>query len=107
MLKVRHDHTPRNRLSAESSLAVTRRTFLARAATSALALTCGATVARAAESAAAGNERELIDAAIPAHALAPPRKPRKLLIFDLNVNYGGHASIPTANLAFELMGRKP
>ncbi|MFW6161551.1 MAG: ThuA domain-containing protein [Planctomycetota bacterium] len=35
-----------------------------------------------------------------------PRKPRKLLIFDLNVGYGGHRSIATANLAFELMGRK-
>ena len=48
----------------------------------------------------------MIEAAIPARAFAAPRKPRKLLIFDLNVNYGGHGSIPTANLAFELMGRK-
>ena len=103
---MRHDHPPRNPLSAEPSLAVTRRAFLARAATGALALTCGATAVRAAETAAAGNERELIEAAIPARAFAPPRKPRKLLIFDRNVNYGGHASIPTANLAFELMGRK-
>src|ERR1017187_2213955 len=106
MLKVRHDHTPRTRLSAESSLAVTRRAFLARAATSALALTCGAPAVRAAETAAAGNERELIEAAIPARAFAPSRKPRRLLIFDRNVNYGGDGSIPTANLAFELMGRK-
>ena len=73
MLKVRHDHTPRNPLSAESSLAVTRRAFLARAATSALVLTCGATAIRAAETAAAGNERELIEAAIPARAFAKPR----------------------------------
>ena len=85
---------------------MTRRAFLARAATGALALTCGPTVVRAAETAAAGNERELIEAALPARAFAPPRKPRKLLIFDLNVNYGGHGSIPTANLAFTLMGRK-
>jgi len=82
---------------------MTRRTFLA---TSALAFTCGATAVRAAATAAPGNERELIEAAIPARAFALPRKPRKLLIFDLNVNYGGHSSIPTANLAFELMGRK-
>ena len=106
MLKVRHDHTPRNLLPTEPALVLTRRAFLARAATSALALTCGATAVRSAETAAAGNERELIDAAIPARAFAPPRKPRKLLIFDRNVNYGGHGSIPTANLAFELMGRK-
>ena len=106
MLKERLNHTPRNSCPPEPAPALTRRAFLARAATSALALTCGATAVRAAETAAAGNERDLIEAAIPARAFAPPRKPRKLLIFDRNVNYGGHASIPTANLAFELMGRK-
>ena len=89
-----------------SPFAVTRRAFLARAATGALALTCGPAVVRAAQTPAGSNERELIEAAIPARAFAPPRKPRKLLIFDRNVNYGGHGSIPTANLAFELMGRK-
>ena len=47
-----------------------------------------------------------IEAAIPAKALVQPRKPRKLLIFDLNVGYGGHGSIVTANHAFTLMGRK-
>lgn len=52
------------------------------------------------------EQREKIEAAIPARAVAPPAKPRKLLIFDLNVGYGGHASIPTANLAFTLMGQK-
>jgi type 1 glutamine amidotransferase/sugar phosphate isomerase/epimerase len=106
MLKVRHDQTARNPLLVEPSLPLTRRAFLARAATGALALSCSPTFVRAAEAAAAGNERELIEAAIPTRAFAPPRKPRKLLIFDLNVNYGGHGSIPTANLAFELMGRK-
>ncbi len=106
MLNGRHHHSPPNPLPAEPSLAVTRRAFLARAATGTLALTCGATAVRAAETAPAGDERALIEAAIPARAFAPPRKPRKLLIFDRNVNYGGHASIPTANLAFELMGRK-
>ena len=51
-------------------------------------------------------ERLNIEAAIPGAAFAKPLKPRKLLIFELNVNYGGHASIPTADLAFTLMGRK-
>ena len=51
-------------------------------------------------------DRRNVEAAIPGTAMAKPLKPRKLLIFDLNVNYGGHASIPTANLAFTLMGRK-
>jgi len=106
MLKEHQDHSHRNRLPAEPALALTRRAFLARATTSALALTCGASAVRAAETAAGSNERDLIEAAIPARAFAQPRKPRKLLIFDRNVNYGGHASIPTANLAFELMGRK-
>jgi type 1 glutamine amidotransferase/sugar phosphate isomerase/epimerase len=87
-------------------LGVTRRAFLARAATGAVALTGGPAILRAAQPPAADTERDLIEAAIPARAFAPPRKPRKLLIFDRNVNYGGHSSIPTANLAFDLMGRK-
>ena len=62
-------------------------------------------------SAAAGpavseTDRQRIEAALPARAPAPPRKPRKLLIFDLNVGYPGHGSIRAANLAFTLMGRK-
>lgn len=51
-------------------------------------------------------ERQKIEAALPKQAPAQPRKPRKLLIFDLNVGYGGHRSIQTANLAFTLMGKK-
>jgi len=51
-------------------------------------------------------DRRKIEAAIPAEAPARPAKPRKLLIFDLNVGYGGHASIPFANLAFTRMGQK-
>jgi len=47
-----------------------------------------------------------IEAAIPAEAPARPAKPRTLLIFDLNVGYGGHASIPFANWAFTRMGQK-
>ncbi len=52
------------------------------------------------------EQRRRIEAAIPSKAFAAPRKNRKLLIFDLNVGYGGHGSIPTANLAFTLMGQK-
>jgi type 1 glutamine amidotransferase len=52
------------------------------------------------------EQRQKVEAALPAKAFITPHKPRRLLIFDLNVNYGGHASIPTANLAFTLMGAK-
>ncbi len=55
---------------------------------------------------AAEGERQKIEAALPAKAPAKPTKARKLLIFDLNVGYPGHRSIPTANLAFTLMGEK-
>jgi hypothetical protein len=51
-------------------------------------------------------ERAKIEAAIPEKAPATPAKPRKLLIFDLNVGYPGHRSIPYANLAFTRMGQK-
>ncbi|MCX7427448.1 MAG: ThuA domain-containing protein [Planctomycetia bacterium] len=46
------------------------------------------------------------DAAIPAKAPATPRSPRKLLIYDGNVGYGGHGSIAYANHAFTRMGEK-
>jgi type 1 glutamine amidotransferase len=52
------------------------------------------------------EERARIEAALPARAPAVPRKPRRLLVFDRNVNYGGHASIPYANLAIQLMGER-
>jgi len=100
------DCNSRDPTPGASASAVTRRGFLARAATGALALTCSPSLVRAAPAPAAGSEREQIEAAIPSRAFVPPRKPRRLLIFDGNVNYGGHGSIPTANLAFELMGRK-
>ncbi len=100
------DHHPSDPAPGEPVCALTRRAFLARAATGALALTCGPAIVRAAPAAAAGGERELVAAALPARAFATPRKARKLLVFDRNVSYGGHGSIPTASLAFELMGRK-
>jgi type 1 glutamine amidotransferase len=52
------------------------------------------------------EERLKIEQAIPATAPAAPRKSRKLLAFDLNVGYPGHRSIPHANLAITLMGKK-
>jgi type 1 glutamine amidotransferase len=52
------------------------------------------------------EERIKIEQAIPAKAPATPRKPRRLLVFDLNVGYPGHGSIQHANLAFTLMGKQ-
>jgi type 1 glutamine amidotransferase len=86
---------------------ITRRNFLRRTFTTAgiLALP-GFTLAARGEAAGESEERKRIEAALPAKAFVTPRKPRKLLIFDLNVGYGGHASIRTANLAFTMMGAK-
>jgi type 1 glutamine amidotransferase len=81
---------------------IRRREFLARTATASVLLKMP--WLQAAEVPPA--ERERIEAALPARAFVPPRRPRKLLIFDLNVGYGGHGSIRTANLAFTLMGQK-
>jgi len=47
-----------------------------------------------------------IISALPDRATVKPDKPRRLLIFDLNVNYGGHPSSAYANVAFKLMGEK-
>ncbi len=87
---------------------ITRRIFLSGTAAAAGMLACPWPAADAADLPVAIDpaEQQKIEAAIPAKALVVPRRPRKLLIFDLNVNYGGHRSIPTANLAFTLMGRK-
>lgn len=52
------------------------------------------------------EDQARVAAAIPTRAFAKPLKKRTLLIYDGNVNYGGHASIPTANYAFTLMGRR-
>src|SRR5687768_16905774 len=52
------------------------------------------------------EERQKLEAALPQRAPAVPKKPRKLLVMDLNVAYGGHRSIPHANLAVELMGKR-
>lgn len=51
-------------------------------------------------------DRAKIMEALPEKAVVSPEKPRKLLIFDLNVIYGGHPSRFYANLAFQEMGKK-
>jgi len=52
------------------------------------------------------EDRAKIMAALPEAAPASPKQPRKLLIFDVNVVYGGHPSRFYANLAFQEMGKK-
>jgi hypothetical protein len=52
------------------------------------------------------EDRQKLEAALPESAAAKPKKPRKLLVVDLNVAYGGHRSIPHANLVLELMGKR-
>jgi type 1 glutamine amidotransferase/sugar phosphate isomerase/epimerase len=52
------------------------------------------------------KERDLIEQALPSRASVQAQRPRRLLIFDLNVNYGGHGSIDYANYAFARMGQK-
>ena len=50
--------------------------------------------------------RQKMDAAIPAQPQAKPRKPRKLLVIDLQVGYPGHPSIPYANYVLEQYGKR-
>ncbi len=52
------------------------------------------------------EDRAKILAALPEQAPVPPKEARKLLIFDVNVVYGGHPSRFYANLAFQEMGKK-
>jgi len=87
---------------------VTRRAFLRRTGGIVAALLLGSATGPMARAQASEDSQQLqrIEQAIPTEAPAVPRRPRKLLIFDLNVNYGGHASIPTANTAFALMGKR-
>ncbi len=89
-------------MKPQSERTISRRLFLRSTATAAAGVLSAPWLAAAADA----SQRQKIEAALPAKAFAPPRKPRRLLIFELNVNYGGHASIPTANEAFTLMGRR-
>ncbi len=50
------------------------------------------------------EERELIDAAVPRQAIVKPKKPRKVLVTDLQM-YSGHTTIPHGNLLLELMAK--
>jgi len=95
---------PKNDLRTQS---ITRRNFLSgSAATAAGILVVPTSWNTITEAKVSDEQRQRIEAAIPSKAFVSPHKNRKLLIFDLNVGYGGHASIPTANLAFTLMGKK-
>ncbi len=84
----------------------TRRDFLAHTAATAGALAVPWLGLAPTQAAVKPHERQRIEAAIPGKAFVQPRKHRRLLIFELNVGYGGHGSIPTASLAFTLMGEK-
>lgn len=50
--------------------------------------------------------QQQIDAVLPPSAPAEVSQPRKLLIYDGNVGYGGHRSIAYANYAFQRMGER-
>jgi type 1 glutamine amidotransferase/sugar phosphate isomerase/epimerase len=52
------------------------------------------------------EDKQKIDAALPNSAPAKPKKPRKLLVLDFNVAYGGHRSIPAENYALDMMGKR-
>jgi type 1 glutamine amidotransferase/sugar phosphate isomerase/epimerase len=48
--------------------------------------------------------KQKIDDAAPRQAIAKPKKPRRLLVTDLQM-YSGHGTIPHGNLMLELMGK--
>jgi type 1 glutamine amidotransferase/sugar phosphate isomerase/epimerase len=50
------------------------------------------------------EERQQIEAAVPRQAIAKPKKPRKMLVTDLQM-YSGHTTIPHGNLLLELMAK--
>jgi type 1 glutamine amidotransferase len=52
----------------------------------------------------AADVRQRIEAAAPRKAIATPRKPRKLLVTDIQM-YTGHTTIPHGNYLIELMSR--
>jgi type 1 glutamine amidotransferase len=49
--------------------------------------------------------RAQVEAAAPREAIAKPKKPRRLLVVDLNM-YSGHSTIPHGNLLLDLMGKR-
>ena len=104
--KPKHRSTDLETCAITQKHGMTRRDFLGSAATAAGILAAPWPGYNTTEAQIVGEQRQRIEAAIPNKAFIRPRKNRKLLIFDLNVGYGGHGSIPTANLAFTLMGKK-
>jgi type 1 glutamine amidotransferase/sugar phosphate isomerase/epimerase len=50
--------------------------------------------------------RQKVEDAAPTKALVTPKKPRKVLIIDMQAAYGGHGSLPYANTAFKAMAQK-
>jgi type 1 glutamine amidotransferase/sugar phosphate isomerase/epimerase len=58
------------------------------------------------ESVLSAADQQKIERAIPDAAPAKAQQRRRLLVFNRNVNYGGHASIPHASLAFRRMGEQ-
>ena len=50
--------------------------------------------------------RQKIEAAVPKTAPAQPKRPRKLLVVDLQAAYGGHGSLPNSNVAIQAMGKQ-
>jgi len=107
-MKPPHSNASLETFEAMRTRGTTRRDFLGSTAAAAgmLAAPWLGLLAAEAQVVLEPGQRQRIEAAIPTKAFVPPRRHRKLLIFDLNVGYGGHRSIPTANLAFTLMGAK-
>ena len=50
------------------------------------------------------EERQAIEAAAPRQAIVKPKKPRKMLVTDIQM-YSGHSSIPNGNYLLELMAK--
>jgi type 1 glutamine amidotransferase len=50
------------------------------------------------------EERQQIEAAVPRKALVAPKKPRRMLVTDIQM-YSGHSTIPHGNLLLELMAK--
>jgi type 1 glutamine amidotransferase/sugar phosphate isomerase/epimerase len=105
--KLKHRSTDLQTCAVMQKHGITRRDFLGgSAATAAGILVMPSPWHTITEAKVSDEQRQRIEAAIPSRAFVSPRKNRKLLIFDLNVGYGGHGSIPTANTAFTMMGKK-
>jgi type 1 glutamine amidotransferase/sugar phosphate isomerase/epimerase len=52
------------------------------------------------------EERQKVEAAVPAQAAAKPKKPRQLLVIDLGVGHGPHNTVPAVNLAIGIFGKR-